>query len=633
LEREHRLAGARVREWRTLMSFLRRFRRSRATASAIVASAAVLTFVSVACSAVIGIRWWPLRLVPRTGVLDEAWGEWGAPWEALSRPPAAYQGEALAALVRTLEHLAVAATLIAALCLTLHAASRILAEWRSLAIRHALGATTRHLLPQIFRDLAGLGTVGGVLGFGAGALLLAALAQRWPTLLARPPLFLAAVVAAALTLAGVWLLLGLIAVLILTVLQRGVRTASELHGSQVTTGGPLLLIQSALAVLQLAGLLMVTYGSLLILADSAAGHDAPGGSPLDSAAAAPLSFASVRPAGRAAAYRRLPHVLGPGGPARAAVTSPDAWLGAGKELPVLALCEECRVGSDIRPMSAERVRMIAVAPGALAALGPGIARGREVLPADTLGARLVVVINAAAAYALYPGGNPLGKPLLAGATPDMRYTVVGVTPFEAPRVFGNPAHVPLVFVSALQHPPRQAEALAAPALWDSLRTRLGAAPPDTAAPLPRLGESAPLARRLGTFGAPLGWFGALFALLALGGTGIAAYSLVAVMNEMVRLRRRDIAIRLALGAQARDIGWWVTRRTMKITLAGVVVGVSSARWLAVLLHGPERSAESDVALLGVMILAFGVLGLVASWLPARRALRVTPAAAFADKEH
>ena len=77
------------------MSFLRRFRRSRATASAIVTSAAVVTFVAVACSAVIGLAWSPLRLVSRTGVLGDSLGTWGAPWEALSRPPAAYQGEAL----------------------------------------------------------------------------------------------------------------------------------------------------------------------------------------------------------------------------------------------------------------------------------------------------------------------------------------------------------------------------------------------------------------------------------------------------------------------------------------------------------------------------------------------------------
>ena len=615
------------------MSYLRRLRRSRATASAIVASAAILTLVSVVCSAVIGVEWWPLHLVSRTAVLGGAGGSWGAPWEALAKPPVASQDAALAALIRTIQQMAIAATAIAALCLTLHAVSRILAEWRSLAIRHALGATTRHLFPQVWGELAGLGAAGSLPGLGAGAMLLAALAARWPALLVRPSLILPAVVAAALALAGMWLLLGLIAALLLTILQRGVRTASELHGSHITTGGPLLLIQSALAVLQLAGLLMVTYGSLLIVADSADVRVADGVVLPGSEVAAPLAFAAAQPEVRTAGYRHLARALEPAGPSRVAVSSPDAWLGMGKELPVLALCEECRVGMIIRPMSAERVRMIAVAPGALDVIGAPIARGRGILPDDSTGARLVAVLNSAAAFALYPGGDPLGKPLLAGATPEMRYTVVGTTPFEAPRVFGNPAHLPLVFVSVLQHPPTHAEAVAPRTLWDSRRARLDATPRDAAAPLPEVGGGTSLASRRDTFTAPLGWFGVLFAVLALSGTGIAVYSLIAVMIETVQQRERDIAIRMAMGAEARHIAWWITRRTLWITLAGVLVGVSGARWLAVILHGPERSAEGDVALLGLMILAFGALGLVASWLPARHAVRIPPATAFAGVEH
>ena len=614
------------------MSYLRRLRRSRATASAIVASAAVLTLVSVVCSAVIGVNWWPVHLVSRTAVLAGAGGDWGAPWEALAKPPAAYQDAALAALIRTIQQMGIAATAIAALCLTLHAVSRILAEWHSLAIRHALGATMRHLLPQIVGEQAGLGAAGSFLGLGTGSMLLAALAARWPALLVRPSLALSAIVAAGLALLGVWLLLGLIGALLLAVLQRGARAVSELHGGHITTSGPLLMVQSALAVLQLAGLLIVSYGSLLLVTDSADVPVAGGALPPGAEVAAPLTFASARPDVRAAGYRQLLRALEPAGTARVAVTSPDAWLGIGKELPVLALCDECRVGMIIRPMSVERVRMVAVAPGALALLRARIHRGRGILPRDSTGAPLVAVLNAAAALALYPGGDPLGKPLLAGATPDMRYTVVGTTAFEAPRVFGNPAHVPLVFVSALQHPPQLAEAVAPRPHWDSLRTRLDAVPLDTPSSLPHFGEGTSLARRWDTFTAPLGWFGALFAVLALSGTGIAVYSLVAVMIAIVRQLERDIAIRMAVGAEPRHIAWWVTRRTLWITLAGVLVGVSGARWLGVILHGPERSAEGDVALLGLMILAFGALGLVASWLPARRALRVPPAAAFADLE-
>jgi putative ABC transport system permease protein len=613
------------------MPSLRRPRRSRATASAIVASATVLTFVPVVCSAVIGFTWWPLHLVSRTAVLGAAGDDWGAPWEALARPPAAYQSEALGAQILTLRHLAITAIAIAALCLMLHALSRVLAEWHSMAIRHALGATTRHLLPRVAGELIALGAVGNALGLGAGAILVAALSERWPALLTRPPLALSAVAAAALALVVVCLLLAFLAALPLTILQRGVRTASELHGSQVTASGPVLLIQSTLAVLQLAALLMVTYGSALLVADARIAHVPEASAPPGSAVAAPLTFQTASPDARAAGYRRLESVLDGAAPARVAITSPDAWLGMGRELPMLALCEECRVGSDIRPMSAARVRVVAEAPEALVALGARVTRGRAILAGDTIGAPLVAVLNAAAVFALYPGGDPLGKPLLAGTSPPLRYTVVGVTPFEAPRVFGNPDHVPMVFVSAFQHPPQRAEAVTQRRPWEALRSRVGAVSNDAGAPLPHLGAATPLASRQGTFTAPLIWFGALFAVLALSGTGIAVYSLIAVMNEMVRLRERNIAIRMAVGAQARHIEWWVARRTLRITLAGVLVGVSGARWVGVLLHGPERSAEGDVALLGVMILAFGALGLAASWLPARRAARVSPAAVFADQ--
>jgi hypothetical protein len=563
-------------------------------------------------------------------VLGDGLGDWGAPWEALARPPAAYQADALAALLRTLEHLAIAAAAIAALCLALHTLSRILSQWRSLAIRHALGATTRHLLPLVGWELAGLGAAGAVLGLGAGALVLIALTGRWPELLTQPALVLSAVVAAAVALIGAWAVLGLIAVVLLTILQRGVRTVSELHGSNVTASGPLLLIQSALAVLQLAGLLIVTYGTLLIATDSAAPQGAGSASLSDSTVAAPLTFASRESRVRAAGYRRLTQLVKAEGPARVALASPDAWLGEGKELLVLAICDECSVGAVLRPLSAGYVRVVAAAPRALSLLGAPVTRGRGIVPADTAGAAPVAVVNLAAAYALFPGGNPLGKPIIAGTTSQVRYTVVGVTSFEAPPVFGNPAHVPVVFVAAFQHPPRRAEAIAPTALWNPDLRRIRAVTPDAGAPLPDIGEGTPLARRRNTFRAPLVWFGVLFAVLALSGTGIAVYSLVAVMNETVRLREREIAIRLALGAQATHIQRWVARRTLRITMAGVVVGLSGARWLGVLLHGPVRSAEGDVALLGVMALVFAALGLLASWLPARRAARVAPAAAFAE---
>jgi ABC-type lipoprotein release transport system permease subunit len=114
-------------------------------------------------------------------------------------------------------------------------------------------------------------------------------------------------------------------------------------------------------------------------------------------------------------------------------------------------------------------------------------------------------------------------------------------------------------------------------------------------------------------------------------SGVAAYSLAAVMHQIVKIRERDIAIRVALGAAPHDIEKWVTRRSLSITATGVCVGLSFARWLAMLLHDkPEQSDVNDLSLLGLMVLVFGALGILASWLPAKRAARVHPRAVWSD---
>jgi predicted lysophospholipase L1 biosynthesis ABC-type transport system permease subunit len=140
-----------------------------------------------------------------------------------------------------------------------------------------------------------------------------------------------------------------------------------------------------------------------------------------------------------------------------------------------------------------------------------------------------------------------------------------------------------------------------------------------------------LARRVEALQAPLRWFAAIFVLLALAATGLGIFALATAMSEMVALRRRDIAIRLAIGAEARHIVAWILGKALTITGVGVVVGLSGARWLGdVLSRHLSASVASDLLVLALLCLAFGAVGVVASWRPARRASRVQPAAVFAD---
>jgi ABC-type lipoprotein release transport system permease subunit len=113
-------------------------------------------------------------------------------------------------------------------------------------------------------------------------------------------------------------------------------------------------------------------------------------------------------------------------------------------------------------------------------------------------------------------------------------------------------------------------------------------------------------------------FAGLATLLAgLGLYGVLAYS--------VSRRTAELGIRMALGAQRRDVEWLVMRDTAWMIAAGVVAGVSGAyaasRLVATMLFG-IRVAEPAVYGLAALVLA--AVAALAGWLPARRASRVDP---------
>jgi ABC-type antimicrobial peptide transport system permease subunit len=119
---------------------------------------------------------------------------------------------------------------------------------------------------------------------------------------------------------------------------------------------------------------------------------------------------------------------------------------------------------------------------------------------------------------------------------------------------------------------------------------------------------------------------ACFAGLA---TALAAIGLYGVMAYLVTRRRREIGLRLALGADPGAVRREVMREAAAMTALGVVVAIP----LAVALAGAARSQLYGVAPwdpVSVMASAAAVLGiaLLAAWIPAARAVRVTPAPAL-----
>ena len=110
---------------------------------------------------------------------------------------------------------------------------------------------------------------------------------------------------------------------------------------------------------------------------------------------------------------------------------------------------------------------------------------------------------------------------------------------------------------------------------------------------------------------------------------IATCGIYGLMAYAVTQRRREIGVRMALGAERRDVLRLVLARALRIVVAGLIVGLAGAvgvtRVLQRFLFGVTPTDPIVFTIVTLLLLA---VGLMAAWLPARRAARIDPCVAL-----
>jgi predicted permease len=267
------------------------------------------------------------------------------------------------------------------------------------------------------------------------------------------------------------------------------------------------------------------------------------------------------------------------------------------------------------------------APGYFRTWGIPLITGREFDEHDVADGHNVVLINQTGAKKVFPGENPIGKTLLvtSNSTPCEIIGIVGdvrsVRVTQAPGMeFYRPwAQESFPFVSIAIKSNFKVDAITK--LAQSAAAKVN---PNLAIAIPQMMDTV-VAQALGQARLMM-WLLGIFAGVALLLASIGVYGAVAYTVEQ---RTGEIGVRMALGAQTRDVLRLIINQGMKPVVIGLVIGIVSAFALGRLIASQlfEVSAHNP-ALLGGATILLAAIALVACLLPARRATLVDPVQAL-----
>jgi putative ABC transport system permease protein len=285
-----------------------------------------------------------------------------------------------------------------------------------------------------------------------------------------------------------------------------------------------------------------------------------------------------------------------------------------------------------------------ITPGYFETMEIPVLRGRAFNSGDVRGRVSVVLINETLARRWWPEGNAIGGRIEVGRFQGKQLTqlgisdalreVVGVVADTKSMTLTAPPR-PTVYVPAEQATDDLAQSLGASLTW-VVRARLSPALADAIRravaeidPSQRVRRMQPLTEIVAATTADSrfdAWLFGSFAAIALVLTAIGVYGL---LSFSVAERRQEIGTRMALGATRRNVLGMILRQGFVLMTAGLLLGLAGAaalaRSLSTLLYGVKPNDPLSFAVVSIMLLG---VGLIASYVPARRATKVDPLVAL-----
>ena len=273
-----------------------------------------------------------------------------------------------------------------------------------------------------------------------------------------------------------------------------------------------------------------------------------------------------------------------------------------------------------------------VSPGYEKTLGIRLLRGRGFTDADRENAPRVALVNAIVAQRLFPGADPVGKRFSFGRNRAPQWlTIVGVLADTKMYGLANPArlevYVPFRQTAANEMVLLVKSGMEPAALVSAIRAVVVSIDKEQPifgiATMQEVVNASVSTRRLTLI------LLALFSGLAL---VLASIGIYGVISYSVAQRAREIGIRMALGAQRGDVLRLVLAQGGKISVAGIAIGSAASAGLTWLMAKLLYSVSAvDPATFAAVAFVLAVIAMVASYIPARRALRVDPLVALRNE--